>query len=487
MDFDVAQSLVYFRPELILAATLVAVATLDRLGRGNEQALGALALVGTATSIYALSGLSGWGEGWLFGRWLVVDALALFFKLLVALGALCVLWMAADSREIVEAGTGRSYALILAATLGMFLMISAASLTMAWLAVELVRLALLHLGGAPGRRRESGEGGSAARVRGAPASAAILCASAWIFGFAGSLDYGRIHGALRAYGAANAPALTLVLALLLGGLGFKIFTVADRAAPIPLTAFVSVCAKAAGIAMIVRFVYVALSEPVAAGVWEPLAGVDGLTFAAVASVTAMTVGNLAAARQRSLKRMLAYGSVAQAGYLLLGFVRLGDGSLQVMLFYAMADCAMILGAFLVAMIVAGESERDDLSGVHGLARRRGGLLPSLALAVFLLSLAGLPPLAGFVGRYPLVAALAGEGLDLLFFAVLLNCLATFECHARILAAMFLDRPPAGTPRLAVDGYGGLLAALLAAVTIGAGVHSEPLLDFAARSMRFFQG
>ena len=158
----------------------------------------------------------------------------------------------------------------------------------------------------------------------------------------------------------------------------------------------------------------------------------------------MTLGNLAALSQSNLKRLLAYSSIAHAGYMLMGFVVLSDDGLRAILFYIVVYYLMNLGAFLVVMIVANATGREDIDGFRGLAWR-GGAAPAVAMAIFLFSLTGLPPFAGFVGKFYLFAAVVRQQFYFLALVGVLNSVISLYYYARIVRTMFLDFP---------DGIGG---------------------------------
>ena len=210
----------------------------------------------------------------------------------------------------------------------------------------------------------------------------MIYGMSWIFGLTGSMDFAQINRRVVARSSANKLALFSSLVLILAGFGYKIAAVPFHmwvpdvytGAPIPVTAFLSVGSKAAGFALLMRFFYpgdVAPRRRAAPG--SSLPGVDWPQLVLVLSMVTMTLGNLAALSQRNLKRLLAYSSIAHAGYMLMGFVVLSNDGLRAMLFYMVVYYLMNIGAFLVVMIVANSTGREDIDGLSrpGLARRRG--------------------------------------------------------------------------------------------------------------------
>src|SRR6185369_2957918 len=178
--------------------------------------------------------------------------------------------------------------------------------------------------------------------------------------------------------------------------------------------------------------------------WQFLAGVDWPQLMLVICMVTMTLGNFAALNQQNVKRLLAYSSIAHAGYTLMGFVVLNDEGLRAMLFYLVTYYLMNIGAFLVVMVVVNSTGREDIEGFRGLAWR-GGAVPAVAMAIFLFSLAGLPPLAGFIGKFYLLAVVG-----------LVNSLVALYYYARIVRTMFLDMPNGTEGVVRLDAHNACL-------------------------------
>jgi NADH-quinone oxidoreductase subunit N len=315
----------------------------------------------------------------------------------------------------------------------------------------------------------------------------------WIFGLTGSMDYGEINAALM-QGDPNRLALLVALVLIFAGFGYKIAAVpfhmwapdVYHGAPIPITAFLAVGSKAAGFALLMRFFYPALSKAGEGGSWHILAGVDWPQLMLVISMITMTLGNLAALNQQNVKRLLAYSSIAHAGYTLMGFVVLSDEGLRAMLFYLVVYYLMNLGAFLVVMVVANNTGREDLEGFRGLAWR-GGALPAIAMAIFLFSLTGLPPFAGFIGKFYLFYAVVKEHFYYLAVVGIFNSVVSLYYYVRIVKTMFLDTPLGSEGEVTLDPHNGSLLAVLSVMTVVLGLYWAPVIEFANRSAHFFLG
>jgi NADH-quinone oxidoreductase subunit N len=200
----------------------------------------------------------------------------------------------------------------------------------------------------------------------------------------------------------------------------------------------------------------------------------------------MTLGNLAALQQTNMKRLLAYSSIAQAGYALMGFVVLSNDGIRAMLFYLFAYYVMDAGAFLVVMIVANSTGREDVEAYRGLAWR-GGIVPAVALTIFLFSLTGIPLTIGFIGKFYLFAAVIRGQFYLLAIVGILNSVVSLYYYLKPIRVMFFEQPRGdeGTVRFEAWNYG--LMGILACATIVFGLYWSPIISFANRSLNFFTG
>jgi NADH-quinone oxidoreductase subunit N len=505
MNLGNVESLAYSYPELILIGAACLIFAADLFVRTKEH-LGSIALFGCAFALLAsiglrlplsdewlIRGLFGWGEGWLYSRMVIVDDFAIFFKVIFCLAAFATVWMSLGSNEVRGSNEGEYYGLVLASTVGMFYMASAANLLMAYLALEFVSLTSYVLTGYLRHNRRSGEAALKYLIYGGVASGTMIYGMSWLYGIAGSLDYMYINAALM-QGGVDPLTLFIAIVLILAGFGYKIASVpfhmwapdVYHGAPIPVTAFLSVGSKAGGFAILIRLFYPGLSQAVEGGNWQFLAGVDWPQLMLVICMVTMTLGNLAALNQQNVKRLLAYSSIAHAGYTLMGFVVLNDEGLRAMLFYLVTYYLMNLGAFLVVMIVVNSTGREDLEGLRGLAWR-GGAVPAVAMAVFLFSLAGLPPLAGFIGKFYLFAAVVKAKFYLLALVGLANSLVALYYYARVVRTMFLDMPVGDEGVVTLDAHNACLLFFLAIPTLVLGVYWAPVFDLADRSVRFFLG
>jgi NADH-quinone oxidoreductase subunit N len=486
------ESLAYIIPELVLTLGVVVIFLADITVRSKER-LGDVALIVAGLALLAVALSGRWADAILFSRMIVHDPFALFFKALFALSCLAAVWMSLGSREIARVSQGEYYALLLASTLGMFFMACASNLLMAYLSLEFVSLTSYVLSGYLRHDRRSGEAALKYLIYGGVASGTMIYGLSWIYGLTGTMDLAGIN-AVVTKGDVQPLALFIAVVLTLAGFGYKISAVPFHmwapdvytGAPIPITAFLSVGSKAAGFALLMRFFYPGLSSMAADGNWVYTPGVDWPQLVLVLSMVTMTLGNFAALQQRNVKRLLAYSSIAHAGYLLMGFVVLSNEGLRAMMFYMIVYYLMNIGAFLVVMIVANASGREDLEGFRGLAWR-GGAAPAVAMAIFLFSLTGLPPLAGFIGKFYLFAAVVRQEFYLLALVGVLNSVVSLYYYARIVRTMFLDFPDGSESAVAVSPHNSALLWALTGLTVVLGIYWAPVIALADRSLRFALG
>jgi len=493
MDLGNLTSLRFFQPELLLALGVAAIIALD-LMISDKSWLGEIALVVGALALLLIGMAPESAGAWLFQRMLVYDSFALFFRVLIMLAALVTIWMSIGSEEVGRCAQGEYYAIVLASTLGMFLMAESSNLLMAYLALEFVSLTSYVLTGILKHNRRSQEAALKYLIYGGVASALMIYGMSWIFGLTGSLDFDVINRALFAGGRVPALAIFIALALILAGLGYKVAAApfhmwapdVYEGAPIPITTFLAIGSKAAGFALLTRFFYPAISRLQTGGDWRALSGVEWPQLLLIICIITMTLGNLAALQQDNLKRMLAYSSIAQAGYALMGFVLLSNDGIRAMLVYLFAYYVMDAGAFLVVMMVANATGREDLGAYRGLAWR-GGAAPAIALAIFLLSLTGIPATIGFIGKFYVFAAAVRERFYVLALIGVLNSVVSLYYYMRPVREMFLEQPEEGASRFSDEAWNYSLMGLLATATIALGLYPPPLIALASRSLKFFTG
>jgi NADH-quinone oxidoreductase subunit N len=454
--------LIGFLPGLLVGTFAVIVLMVDLFSPPGQPAnSGLIALIGIGLAFWATLRL--WGSSSeLFGGMIIVDMFSLLFHgILLVVGLVTVLlsirYAAAEGLEL-----GEYYALILFALLGAMLMASGGDLL-------IVFLGLRH------NVLRSSEAAMKYFLLGAFATGFLLYGIALLYGATGTTNLAAIVTAIREGGLTNHPLMTIGMAFLVVGFGFKIAAVpfhmwtpdVYEGAPTPVTAFMSTGVKAAAFAALARVFVTALGD--LQGSWAPI-------FWAMAVVT-MTVGNLAAIAQQNIKRMLAYSSIAHAGYLLVAVVAASPAGLTGLLYYLLAYTFMNLGAFAVVVALEQREDRylhlDDYSGL-------GFRYPLLgvAMALFMFSLSGLPPTAGFMAKFYVFGAAVEQGYIVLTVIAVVNSLISLYYYLRPIVFMYMEEAKADAPGMQLDPF--LLAALVLTIlgTLQLGLFPSRLLGLA---------
>jgi NADH-quinone oxidoreductase subunit N len=492
---QVLQNLAYFLPETTLAITFCIAILAGLIFRKTPKVTAGLAFFGVALALFFAVKQAGISEK-IFSGMIAVDPFSVFFKSLVSVCTLVIFVFSAFSNEIQISAKRKVeyYSLLVAMTLGMFLMAGATNLLMMVLAMELTSLSSYILAGFTKEASGSSEASLKYIIYGAVSSGVMLYGISILFGLTGTMDYTGINHAM----ALNPPAhLALLIAIIfiVVGFGFKISAVpfhfwtpdVYEGAPITITAFLSVASKAAGFAMMIRFFKVIFIDTsivgLPAGVWVSLNGFEWNKLLAVLSVLTMTLGNLVAVWQDNLKRLLAYSSIAHAGYMLMGVVILSDKGIAAVLIYFIMYLFMNFGAFYVVMLVANKTHSEDISEYKGLGYRAPIL--SVAMAIFLISLTGLPPTAGFIGKLYLFAALLDARWIWLAVVGVLNSVISLYYYARILRYMFLREPAKQVSSIKVLRSETVVLLALVIPTLLFGLYFTYLVDIANASVRVF--
>jgi len=310
----------------------------------------------------------------------------------------------------------------------------------------------------------------------------------------GAMNYAGMNHAL-ALNAPNYYALLIATIFIVVGFGYKISAVpfhfwtpdVYEGAPITITAFLSVASKAAGFALMMRFFKVIFIDTtilaLPPGTWVSLYHFDWNKLLVILSVLTMTLGNLVAVWQDNLKRLLAYSSIAHAGYMLMGVVLLSDKGIAAVLIYFIMYLFMNLGAFFVVMLVANKTGSEDISAYRGLGYRSPVL--GVAMALFLVSLTGLPPTAGFVGKFYLFAAVLDAKWIWLAVVGAINTVVSLYYYARVLRYMFLRDPEDHSEHLPLRWIEVLMLLALAIPTLFFGLYFTPIVDLANSSIQMF--
>jgi NADH-quinone oxidoreductase subunit N len=363
-----------------------------------------------------------------------IDRLSLTLNLILAVGGMAAVLLAWRSKAAKEAAHGELHAMLLTSIGGMAMLSAAQNTVALFLAIELLSIPLYVLCAAEMRNEHSLEAGLKYLIVGSVGSATLLYGIALLYGATGATDFSAIASAIAGSGLANNAMLLTGIALCVAGLAFKA-SVAPfhqwtpdvyEGAPTPITAFMAVATKVAALGVLLRLFDVALIE--AHGSWGP-------ALAALATITIL-VGNVGALGQSSLKRMLAYSSVAQAGYMLAGVVVATQLGAQAMVFYLAVYLAMNMAAF--AAIVARERETDlgdSVQAMAGLGRERPWL--AWPMTISMLALAGIPATAGFIGKFYLIDAAVSGGYTWLGVVIVIGSLISLGYYLPVIATMWM--------------------------------------------------
>lgn len=492
---QVQQNLMLFLPETVLSITFCIAIIAGLIFRNNKKVVAWISLAGVIVALFFVMQQRGQAHE-IFSGMLAVDPFAVFFKSLVAVCAIFVILFSHSSYEVQtnEKRMAEYYALLIALTLGMFLMAGATNVLMMVLAMELTSLSSYILAGYTKEAIDSSEASLKYIIYGAVSSGVMLYGISILFGLTGAMDYSGINRSL----ATNVPnyfALLTAIIFILVGFGYKISAVpfhywtpdVYEGAPITITAFLSVASKAAGFAMMIRFFHVIFIDPMTVAfstkIWTSLYGFEWNKLLAILSVLTMTLGNLVAVWQDNLKRLLAYSSIAHAGYMLMGVVVLSNQGIASILIYFIMYLFMNLGAFYVVMLIANRTGSEDISTYKGLGYKTPFV--SIALAVFLISLTGLPPTAGFIGKWYLFSALLDARWIGLAVIGVLNSVISLYYYARILRYMFLREPEAQSVSIKVSYTEKIILLILVVPSLLFGLYFAPIVDFAYASANIF--
>jgi NADH-quinone oxidoreductase subunit N len=441
----------------------------------------------------------------------VVDNFSVFFKLLISASGVLVLLMSMTSKELALRSRhfGEFSTLVLGMSIGMYLMPAATDLLTIYISLELVSIAGYILAGFSKERNRSAEAALKYFLFGALSSGVMIYGFSLLYGLTGTTQLIGMRQVLAIsatnHTAINQQTLWLATVLVMSGMAYKISAVpfhfwtpdVYEGAPTAVTALLSVASKAAGFGLLLRFVLF-VYPTTAAG--API--INWPFFIAILSAITMTFGNLAAFLQTNVKRMLAYSSIAHAGYMLAGIAVAGPQGIVAVMIYLATYVFMNLGAFYAVMMIEDAIGSEDLDDYRAVARRAP--LPAAALSICLVSLTGIPLTAGFIGKFYLFSAIlspraSGAQPEWLWLAVVgvVNTLLALYYYLRVIGAMYLKRSLKDLalerahmeipeePRIRFGLGRELLAFVFIVPVIALGVYFQPLVDFASGVIRFF--
>ncbi len=469
------QDFQYILPEIVLTAGALLLLIVDLFtSRQRQRVLGwcALAVLGaTALTLLPFS-----GANLVVSRGLLaIDGFAFFFKLIFLGSAAITILMSSSYLEAEGLKAGEYYFLILCATLGMMFMASGIDLIAIFIGLETMAVAFYILAGYVKPNRRSNEAAVKYFLLGAFSLGLLLYGMSLLYGLSGTTNLRELSAT---FVAGESDALLLVaMILVIAGIGFKIAAVpfhmwapdVYEGAPTPVTAFLSVGSKAASFAMLIRIFFEGL--PGLVEEWRPI-------FYALAIIT-MTMGNIAAITQSNIKRMLAYSSIAHAGYILIGVVAGTPRGFTAIFVYLMVYVFMQLGAFAVVSMLRRENVAgDELKDLSGLYFRYP--VAAFAMLFFMLSLGGIPPTAGFMGKFWLFSAAIESGYVWLAVVAVGNSAISLYYYIRVIVYMWIKEEIAGPPiRVSPAMVAALVITLVGTIVFG--LYPRPLFELAAAS------
>lgn len=497
MDLTTLYSnLSFIIPEISVAIFLMIIVGVDLIFKNDKSYIPYVALAGLMITGYLLLCQQGTSES-AFSLsssntgMVAVDPFSFYFKLLIIASSILVVFFSISSKDIkaVFSRQGEYYALMFGMILGMMLMVSAVDLILIYLSIELLSLSSYVLAGFTKLRERSSEASLKYIIYGSAASGLMLFGISILYGLTGQTNIFEINQIIQST-EISLFTLSLSIILIFVGLGFKISAVPFHfwtpdiyeGAPIAITAYLSVASKAAAFGILIRFIRVTFVHSVdSSGFWNLITIFDWQTLLVLIALFTMTLGNLTALWQNNLKRLLAYSSIAHAGYLLLGLAALSQAGITAIMLYFMAYLIMNLGAFYVVMLISDNLGTEDIDGLDGL----GFSSPLLAvpLSIFFIALAGIPPTFGFIAKFNLFAAIIDANLITAVIIALLNTVVSVYYYARIFKHLYFSKTE-DPQKLHISRGQTTLVIFLTVLIVLFGIVFQPLIEFVKNNSVF---
>ena len=428
--------LIALAPVIVLSVFAMMVLVVDLFGGRNKTLLVFISLVGllmTAISAFAKNPIPAYS----FNDSYIVDHLSLFFICIFTISSALAILLSVEYNEREGIRAGEYYALILFCTVGMILLASSTDMIMIFLGIEIVSICLYVLAGIRRNNLRSNEAALKYFLLGAFATGFLLYGMTMVYGSTGHTNLFKIAEVVQNPSAQSNPLLLMGLVLLIIGFGFKVASVpfhmwapdVYQGAPTPITAFMAVGPKAAAFAAFFRVF--AETFPEMAPSWE--------IILSTIAVLSMFFGNLGAIMQTNIKRMLAFSSISHAGYILMAVIAKNSLGASSLLFYMLAYAFTTFGIFGIIILLGRKGEENlEIENYSGLAYRHPIL--ALSMTVFLLSLGGLPPFAGFIAKFYIFSAAIQEGLVTLVIIAVLNSAISFYYYLKVVVFMYMKEP-----------------------------------------------
>ncbi|MDA9935509.1 NADH-quinone oxidoreductase subunit N [Candidatus Marinimicrobia bacterium] len=488
------QSLEFFIPEIILVITILACLITDLfLKKSKTDLIGwilGIGLVIVGLSVYNLSSVP---PTTLFLDMIVIDPFSSYMKIIIIISTLLIIVASWANNELSKYRKGEYFTLIGIMVVGLFLMTSSIDIIMLYVSIEVVSIMSFVLAGYLKLNTRSNEAGLKYVIYGAFSSGVMLFGFSLVFGLTGSTNYFVIQEAISSIDSSANPALIMALLMIFAGFGYKISSVpfhfwtpdVYEGAPTTITAYLSVAPKAAGFAMIIRFFHQVFSDSIAlSGNAMGYADLPWPEIIGILAVVTMTLGNLVAIQQESIKRMLAYSSIAHAGYMMLALPVLSIDAVESIMIYLFVYIFMNLGAFFIVIIVKNKTGGETFDEYDGL----GWKMPIVGalMTLFMLSLTGLPPTAGFVGKLYIFKTLVGAGNDFLWLVVAggINSVISLYYYFHVVKVMFLSGKRSDKLSYPPSLMLGLII-FTAVPSLVLGLYWNPLANWVKESLVFY--
>jgi NADH-quinone oxidoreductase subunit N len=471
-----AADLLLLVPELLLTVWLCAVLIVDfAFPRLPKEQLAYLSVTGLVATLGCLAWFDFSGvSGTLFGNMFVLDRMALFFKMFVVVATILVILASLQYVHRFAFFRGEYYFLVVMSALGMMFMASANDLLSVFVTLEFSTFGFYVLVAYLREDLASNEAGLKFFILGVFAAGLLAYGISLVYGETGKLVFSEMAA------APATPGLIVGFLLIFAALGFKIGAVPFHSwipdtyhgSPTPVTAFLSIAPKGAAFAILLRMFFVALAA------FKPM----WVLLLVAASILSMTYGNIVAIAQRNIKRLLAYSGIAQIGNILIGLAAGTKMGNDAILFYLLTYLFANLGAFAVVIAVSHAIGSDEIEDYNGLNRRSPFLAFSMLL--FLLSLAGVPPLAGFIGKLYIFIAAIKEGLYVLITVGLINIVISMYYYLVVVKKMYINEPTDRSP-VAISGPMKAVIYVGLAGTLVIGIYPQPFIDWVVAATLMF--
>ena len=490
-------SLAYYWPELILTVTILVAVIADLFYR-REHSINVAwwVLGGLILTLFAIR-MGGNSVSHLFMGTVASDPFSDFFKILILLSTALVILISFNSKELKDYRVGEYFSILTILSFGLFLMVSAIDILMVYLAIEIVSIMSFFLAGYLKKNPHSNEASLKYVIYGAFSSGIMLYGLSILFGLTGTTKFFEMQNAISSLGSDSNLALILSVVFIMVGFGYKISAVpfhfwtpdVYEGSPTTITAYLSVAPKAAGFALLIRFFNQVFGDgtAMASESWMAVNNLPWPQLMAILAAATMTVGNLVAIQQNSVKRMLAYSSIAHAGYMMMALPLMSQSGVYGIIVYIFVYLFMNLGAFFVLIYVQSEIGGETFNDFDGLGWKMPFL--GIVMTLFMVSLTGLPPTAGFIGKFYIFASVieAGPQYYWLVFVGVVNSVVSLYYYIRVVKHMYLVGERSESIGLPSSHLVTLVLIVLAIPTFIFGWYFNPLTDWINQSLVIFQG